>query len=319
VGVKVPARWLLRNRFVYQHALAEIAEADMVIVEQANKHLINPLLMLMSKTGSKKVAFWGLGENKQSNRSTISEWVKRQTMGNVDWFFAYTRGTAHLLEKGGVDASRITAVQNSVDTGWLSAAVARISDEDARECRGALGIPQLAPTALYCGSLERVKIGFLFESAEQVKREIRDFHLVIVGDGCEARRVREFSAERDWVHWVGPKYGEDKAVYFRIADIFCMPGRVGLAVLDAFAAALPLCTTALPNHGPEIEYLVPGENGIMTAPEPRTFAFGVVELLQSPWRLEQLKAGASDSGRQYSIDNMAKNFARGIVSCLHTC
>lgn len=318
LAVKVPARWFLDQRFVYQRALSQVADADMVIVEQANKHLINPILLLMSKFGTKKIGFWGLGENKQPDRSAISEWLKRRTISKVDWFFAYTRETAHFLKQCGVDSSRITAVQNAVDTRQLSVNVSAISSAEAMSCREALGIPAHAPTALYCGTLEQVKLGCLFQSAEEVRREIHDFHLLIVGDGGEADAVRAFSSGNDWVHWVGPKFGKDNAVYFRIADVFFMPGRVGLAILDAFAAGLPLCTTALPNHGPEIEYLVPEKNGVMTEPGPHAFASALVELLRSPNRLAALKAGARDSGRFYTVENMARNFADGIIKCLGT-
>ena len=41
-----------------------------------------------------------------------------------------------------------------------------------------------------------------------------------------------------------------------------LPGAVGLGVLDSFAFDVPLVTVDLPYHGPEIDYVRDGENGV---------------------------------------------------------
>src|SRR5712691_5135881 len=43
-GIKVPGRWFFGRRLLYQSLGKEIARADLVIVEQANKHILNYML-----------------------------------------------------------------------------------------------------------------------------------------------------------------------------------------------------------------------------------------------------------------------------------
>ena len=64
----------------------------------------------------------------------------------------------------------------------------------------------------------------------------------------------------NWVHWVGPKFGREKTDLMAISDVFLLPGRVGLAILDAFA----VLTTRLDIHCPEIEYLEEDRNVLVT-------------------------------------------------------
>jgi L-malate glycosyltransferase len=101
-----------------------------------------------------------------------------------------------------------------------------------------------------------------------------------------------------------------------MADVFLLPGAVGLAILDSFAAGLPLLTTELSTHGPEISYLSNGSNGLITPHQVRCYADATIKLLQDPQLMGHLRAGANESGYQYSIENMVRNFRDGILECL---
>jgi glycosyltransferase involved in cell wall biosynthesis len=95
-----------------------------------------------------------------------------------------------------------------------------------------------------------------------------------------------------------------------------MPGLVGLAILDAFTASLPMATTDVPIHSPEIEYLEGGRNGLVTEHNVEAYAQAMVSLLSDRNRLKALQEGAASSGRIYTIENMVERFRRGIVVCL---
>ena len=68
-----------------------------------------------------------------------------------------------------------------------------------------------------------------------------------------------------WIHYMGSKFGRESAMLYKIADVFLLAGTAGLAIVDSFAAGLPLIATHLPTHPPEISYLRDGENGKLTA------------------------------------------------------
>jgi glycosyltransferase involved in cell wall biosynthesis len=101
-----------------------------------------------------------------------------------------------------------------------------------------------------------------------------------------------------------------------MADVFLLPGSVGLAILDSFAAGLPLLTTELRTHGPEISYLDHGHNGLIIAHDIRAYATAVTDLFKDPNLMARLRTGATQSGCLHSIENMVQNFRLGILSCL---
>ena len=243
-GVKVPGRWFFGHRLLYQSAGAEIARADLVIVEQANRYAWNHLLLLLSALGRKRFAFWGLGENKQSGRSRLSEWYKRKILRRADWLFAYTEGTARFFAENGADPSRIISVNNAVDTGEVRRQCSSFSCEELDAARREIGIEPGEPVGIYCGMLDKVKgLDFLIASARKIRGAFGNFHLILVGGGPEKEAVESQIRGEDWIHAVGPQFGRRKAMLFKLSDLMLAPGRVGLVILDAFAAGLPLVAT----------------------------------------------------------------------------
>jgi glycosyltransferase involved in cell wall biosynthesis len=316
-GLKVNGSWLWPNRLLRQPLLTDALTADLVIVEQANRFILNHLLLPLARVGLRRVAFWGHGENRQAGAIRVSEWYRRKTLNWVSWWFAYTKGRAKYLEAHGVPPSKITAVQNSVDTRDTREQVQRLTAQDRATLRGTLGIPASAPVGIFCGMLDKVKgLPFLIESSRIIKARIPDFHLILVGGGPEQATVERLIDDLPWVHWVGPRFGKEKAEFLAISDAFLLPGKVGLAVLDAFAAGLPMLTTRFEFHAPEIEYVEEGVNGLMSDHRPAAFAEAVSSVFSRSDRLGQLQAGAIASAEKYSIENMVTNFRGGIRSCL---
>lgn len=316
-GLKVNLSWLWPNRLLHQPLLKAALTSDLVIVEQANRFILNHLLLPLARVGLRQVAFWGHGENRQAGAIRVSEWYRRRTLNWVSWWFAYTKGTAKYVEAHGVPASKITAVQNAVDTQEIRDHLKSLTAEDRAHLRAQLGIPDTASLGIFCGALNKAKsLPFLIESSRIIKARIPDFHLILVGGGPEQATVQRLIDDLPWVHWVGPRFGKEKAEFLAISDAFLLPGAVGLAILDAFAAGLPMLTTRLKIHGPEIEYVEEGVNGLLADPDPGAFAEAVSSVFSRIGRLAQLQAGAIASAEKYSIENMVANFRAGIRSCL---
>src|SRR5580704_9482303 len=316
-GVKMKGYWFGKGRLLFQPALREVALADLVVVDQANRFILNHFLIPLSFFKLKRTAFWGLGENRQADRSRFSEWYKERTLNRVDWWFAYTTGTARYLQEHGVSRAKITAVQNSVDTRAIQMCVKNLSVSTRTALRVELGIGPSAPVGIFVGMLHKVKsIPFLIQAGEKIRQTIPEFQLIVVGGGPDEAEVKHSAARRPWIHFAGPKFGDRKSQLLAIFDVFLLPGRAGLAVLDGFAAGLPLVATRLSIHGPEMEYFEEGRNGVMTAPYPEAYARAVAFLLSNPKELHLLRVGAANSAEKYSIEGMVENFKKGIVQCL---
>ena len=65
---------------------------------------------------------------------------------------------------------------------------------------------------------------------------------------------------------VGPVYGEDSLDLLAAADVCCLPGHLGLSIVDAFFCGLPIVTERV-FHAPEIMYLKEGINGYIVPPD----------------------------------------------------
>lgn len=305
------------RELVWQPCLRYAHGADMVVVEQSTRLLANYPLLIMSHFRGTRIAYWGHGRNMQSHdHEGWSERFKRAILGYVDWWFAYTDISANMVAASGFPRQQITTVQNSIDTAELSANLEACVPEEVAAARARHGIAGES-IGLYCGGMyDFKKIPFLIAACEEIRRRVPVFSAVFVGDGPERGLVEAAAARHDWIHYVGARFGRDLAPYYRMSKVLLMPGLVGLAVVDSFVAGVPIFTTDLPLHSPEIAYLESGVNGIMTAHDVDDYAATVANHLLDAAALARLVAGCERSAAKYTIENMVENFARGIEQSL---
>jgi glycosyltransferase involved in cell wall biosynthesis len=302
--------------FLWQPCLKHIKDKDLVIVEQANVLLINYYLMLRRKFGRPKMAFWGHGINQQANLNSLGNRFKKRIIKNADWWFPYTEGVKDIVKASGFDERKISVVENAIDTRMLKRQYEEISNEIVIREKKALNIDS-ENVGIYCGALYKEKrIDFLLHTAEKIREQVHDFHLIIVGAGPDIDIVQAFLDDRDWIHYVGTKFNADRVIYFKMSKLFLLPGAVGLAVLDAFATQTPMFTTDYPFHGPEVEYIKNNENGIVTIDDADTYVNAVTEVLADKNLHDKLVRGCRESSLFYTVEKMVDNFANGIISCL---
>lgn len=290
---------------------------DLVIVEQASKLLINYYLQFHQLLGVAKVALWGHGKNFQATANNKpGELIKKLVSRQAHWWFAYNERSKKIVEALGYPSSRITTVQNAIDTRQLKQYLEEIGESQKRNIRQRYGLLG-RNLCVYCGGMYREKrLKFLLDAAIQIRRRVPDFELVLIGGGKERDLVEEAAARYPWIHYLGPLFEREKVEIFSIARLYLMPGLVGLGILDAFALGVPLVTTDIPWHSPEIDYLQPGINGVMTAPEVDSYAAAVAALLEDDAAYQALRANAFQDGSKYTIENMVTNFHDGILSAL---
>lgn len=299
-----------------------VHSADLVVMVQENRILSNYLLLLKRRLGGPRIAYWGHGRNFQSLApSGLREKWKAFLLSRVDWWFAYTDLTVELLTQRGYPPQRITNLQNAIDVSYFQRELSAVSDADIEAARCLLGIDVRARVGIFCGSLYAEKrIGLMLAAADLIRQAVPDFHLIVIGDGPSAAEVRTAAVSRPWIHVLGVRTGQDKAVMFRLAQVQLNPGLVGLHVLDAFSAGLPMIATATALHSPEIAYLLDGQNGVITARDDAAgYAESVIGLLADESARLRLSQRCLADAQRYTVENMVHNFCGGILECLHTC
>jgi len=308
-----------RQALYWQSCPAWVGNADLVVVEQASKLLLNYVLLVRQSLGGPRVAFWGHGCNlKPHAASRVGETLKAFTSTRVHWWFAYNELSCRIVKALGYPPERITNIQNAIDTRELRDAMTTVSDAQVESLRGALNL-RGGKVGLFIGSMYTEKrVDFLMDACRIIRRALPDFEMIWIGAGPDADRVDAACRATSWMHYVGPVFGLDRVPYFRLADLLLLPGLVGLAILDAFSLETPLVTTAVPYHSPEIEYLRPGVNGVMVeaADDAQAYAQAVIDLLRDDASRLQLADKGLAASRHYSIEEMASRFAAGIQHAL---
>ena len=302
---------------IWQPCIKEVQSADLVIVEQANKLLFNYYLILRRIFRNKKFAFWGHGLNMQIPRSSIFNKFKLTYINKANWWFAYTEGIKSFLVNQGVNENKITVVQNAIDTKALNQLYHSIPDEEVKELKKKYGIDENEKVLIYCGALSKEKnLPFLIDSFDALKQRGYQFKLIIIGAGVKIKTIETAIATRPWIVYPGPKFGRDKALHFRLSDIFLLPGTIGLAILDSFAFETPIVTIKYEYHSPEFEYIINDYNAVVTEDNVKNYTDRVADLLDNPGKIDLLKKAAALMIAKYNIQTMVDNFISGIENAL---
>jgi len=104
---------------------------------------------------------------------------------------------------------------------------------------------------------KRKRIENLVDALSYMKRP--DVGLILVGPDSDGVLNK---IEGNNIYKLGPIYGEKKFDLLSSADVFCLPGALGLSIVDAFYCGLPVVTED-GDVSPEIMYLKDSINGFV--------------------------------------------------------
>jgi glycosyltransferase involved in cell wall biosynthesis len=318
-ATRVPSKSFLSGKAVFQNILPHLAGADLVVLCQENRFLINYLLQLLPRSLRPALAFWGHGRNFQARdpNSRQERWKTFWTT-RIDWWFGYTDETRRHVEGLGFPPERVTVFNNAVDVSGVLAARKGIDEARLAQLRAELGLTGRHVGIFVGGLYADKRLRYLVDAADLVRGLVPDFELLIVGGGVDLPLVQDLARSRPWMHVLGPRFGVEKVELMLLAQMFLMPGLVGLAILDAGACGLPMITTSFPWHSPEIAYLEHGSNGVVVQDweNPEAYAQAVAELFGDPVVLAAMSARAEEASAVYTIEGMAARFVDGVVNAL---
>lgn len=318
-AVRVPQRqaWIAGRPLVHKRLGSLVRSSDVLVVDQSLRNLeLYPLLLRQLAGRGPAVAMWDHGRTYTKPQSGLEQSLKFALTRRARWFFAYTDGGVRAVTDNGFPPQRTTSVQNAVDTTALAAAYDAVGERELAEIRAEYGLTP-GRTALFIGALsESKRIPFLLDVAEEIGRRVPGFRLLVAGAGDEERYVHAArAAGSSVVVPVGRASGPRKALLGAASDVMLMPGLVGLCAVDSFVLRTPIVTTHWPWHAPEFEYLEDGRNAVVTADD--AYADAVTDLLTgSGGRLDALRSACAEDARRYTVEEMSRRFAEGLVSLL---
>jgi glycosyltransferase involved in cell wall biosynthesis len=182
--------------------------------------------------------------------------------------------------------------------------------EPKEDIKKALGIP-FKKVVLFVGRVTKSKrLDDLLEASQFLDEGVG---LVIVGGGLSSAQRERISQSRNIIY-LGEIYEGDKVNrIFKMADVFCIPGKMGLGINQAYYWGLPAVTQDV-RHSPEIMYLKNGQNGfIVERGNLRSLAQKLNYLVSSPEIQEKFGSAAKhEIELNGSIDKMCDGFLQAL-------
>jgi glycosyltransferase involved in cell wall biosynthesis len=155
---------------------------------------------------------------------------------------------------------------------------------------------------------KRKRIEQLIAAVELMDRA--DIGLILVGPDSE--HVLEHVSGPN-IYKLGPIYGDRRFDLLSAADVYCLPGAVGLSIVDAFHCGLPLVTED-GDESAEIAHLKHGENGFIV---PRGDVAELARRLSCLLDDTELRARFADAAQHEILVNASiEQLCRGFVDAL---
>ncbi|MES2662985.1 MAG: glycosyltransferase family 4 protein [Pseudomonadota bacterium] len=315
-GVRLPTRYFLKGKLCYQPFAKIAADKKLIVLTPENKLINNLATQFLNK--KIRVVLWGHGANLQGNPKSFREKFKRIVAKKADWWLGYTQMSMSLITASGFPKNRITILNNSVDTTELRQMKYAVQPETLQDLQQNYEIKGEC-VGVFIGSLYGEKrIPFMLEAVKAIQKQLPHFEFLVIGSGPHKNLIEDFAQQHSWVKYFGPLKGQEKVNIVTMAHVMINPGLVGLGILDSFVCEVPMITTDCNLHSPEISYIAHGENGLMVKNTQSDYVNAVVELFNDQPMLMKLQKGCAESAQQYTVENMAKNFAEGLQQCLDT-
>ncbi len=287
--------------FYWQPAAIEASrDAEAVVFGWNTRSLDVPLALRAARRRQVGTVLWGHGFGK--TRPGLGDRMRLHTARRADALLLYGPSTRQRLIDLGIPAEQVFAAPNAIDQSSIATAATdwRSRPDDLAAFRSQQGLH--GPVVLFLSRLEADKNPpLLAEAFAKVLAKHPGATLVFLGDGS-ARSETEAAVDRlgvrDRVRFAGATYDESKIAPWALsASVLVHPGGIGLSLMHAFGYGVPVITTdRMDLHGPEVEILDAGRNGLFFRDGDATdLAEKVLSLLGDPGRLTAMSAAAFET------------------------
>jgi glycosyltransferase involved in cell wall biosynthesis len=243
---KIPLSYLSLTRFISKKQI------DVIIFWVNLKHLyLFPTCLTAKIILRKKIIYWGHGRDLLDREARFKNWAYAVQQALSDAIILYAEHLKKYIPK---KFHKKTFVANNtlfMDYPGLPAGVTK------ENVLAEYGI-KTKKNIICMGRMQRRKrLEILVSALDQLNRP--DIGLILVGPDPE-EVLNEIKDDK--IYKLGPIYGEKKFDLLSSSDVYCLPGAVGLSIVDAFYCGLPIVTEA-GEESPEIMYLKDGVNGFI--------------------------------------------------------
>lgn len=214
----------------------------------------------------------------------------------------------------GISPKKIFIAQNTIDveTCFKEAERVKANPSIIKEVRRKLNLNG-KKVILYVGALEkRKKVENLITVFNELKKEIRNISLIIIGDGPYKETLFNLVQKRNIKDclFLG-KIIKGVGAYFVLSDIFVQPGWNSLATIEGMAYGKSVIT--VPYGGPEYEVVDNGKTGFIVERDNLIQLKKFIRKLITDEELrKQMGRLARARAKIFNLDNMVEGFLEAI-------
>jgi len=293
----------------YRKEIEKIQPQAVILFLHLRDVIIWPLLIWL-KMKNIPVIFWTKGANLDAPEDKVSLALYRFMHWSADRLILYSEKELKLIkEKYHYKVSIANNTINFKDFPEISSSKEEIKEE--------LGI-NFKKIVLSVGRMgavnQRKKIHHLIEIFNEIS--IEGLGLVIVGSGLSDQVQQNMNHENTL--YLGQVHDPDNvkiSKIFKMADVFCVPGHIGLGINQAFYFELPVVTED-GGQPPEINYLINGRNGFLV---PENNIDALKEKILYLTENEEIRRTLGKNAKKDILENgSVENMFSGFLNCLNS-
>ncbi len=259
---------------------------------------------LLAKWKRIQTIYYGHGFNLQA----LSQ--KEKIVGNLilllfEQIVLYSPDQMALLWR--TNRKKVSVAYNTLDMAGCRERVTRCRED----IKSDLGVCE-KQIILFSGRIQpRKRLDILVEMFRNTGTRPADTALVIIGPGIDPV-AEKYLEQLTGVYVLGPIYDRKKMnEVFSVADMFCIPGAMGLGLVEALYWGLPVLSLEQ-QHGPEAYYLKDKENGFLLS-SSEELVQKLIELSNDTDQVERLAENASRTfDEKASLKNMFEGFYQAL-------
>jgi glycosyltransferase involved in cell wall biosynthesis len=270
----------------------------------------------------------------RSKQIPVAVWDHFHRLGGASWYwdayqtllgrlatasFAYSERGRHEQERRGVKSSQIHVLSTAIDETRMLSLSASLTPECLSKFRREEQLEEKHLILHVARLTKERRADLLLEAFALLCKKRSDVVLALIGDGdCRVALCHQAAqlGVQNAVRFLGASYDEMVAAkWFRAASIFALASGVGLSIHHAMCYGLPVVTgDDIASHGPEIELLRPGYNGLTyRAGSAADFCDKLNLLIDNDGERIRLGTNARHTvASEFTMDRKVRNFLTAI-------
>lgn len=268
--IKTSNYFYISERLLWQTGIVNailFSKYNYFVFEGGVYHLPTWLFAILCRLRGKRVLFWTHGF--KGFDKGLKKIIRKCYFKLANALLLYGNFSRNIMIENGFKPQKLFVVYNSLDTTKQFELMNSSSNNYVDKQKSKIFHNPDLFTVIFIGRLVKPKkIEFLLKAVKEFSKNGNPINCVIVGDGPEKNSIKDFVSFNDLeknIFLTGALYKEEEIYeYFKIADLMVSPGNVGLNCMHSLAYGVPVLThDNFMYHGPEVEAIIPGENGLL--------------------------------------------------------